>query len=449
MNSLYYADEYRSKLVSAEEAVKVVKNGDWLDWGQILSNPYALDAALAARKDELDDIKIRIVMSAKAHDIWKADPDGETFHINNWHFGGADRAQHDKGNCFHIPNLYRNLPLFYRKSLYDDVDVAMFRVPPMNKHGYFNFSCSVAVMRGICDVAKKIIVEVCPGLPWACGGREELIHISEVDYIVEADSPVVEIPPGKPTKADRQIAEHVMKEIVDGACIQLGIGGMPNVVGTLLAESDLKDLGCHTEMLCDAYYHLFEAGKLTNKCKSLDKGKSTYAFAAGSQFLYDWIDHNPGLAAYPTTYTNDPHNIASNDNVISINSCVEVDLFGQISSESSGIRQISGTGGQLDFVTGAYLSRGGKAIICCTSSYMDKQGNLQSRIVPMFPQGSIVTVPRTQAHIIVTEFGACDLAGRSTWERAERIIGIAHPELRDGLIKEAQAMKIWNRTNKI
>ena len=165
-----YADEYRSKLVSAEEAVKVVKSGDWLDWGQILSNPYALDAALAARKDELDDIKIRLVMSAKMHEIWKVDPEGETFHMNNWHFGGADRAQHDKGNAYHIPNLYRNNPLFYRKSLYDDVDVAMFRVPPMNKHGYFNFGCSVAVLRAICDVAKKIIVEVCPGLPWACGG---------------------------------------------------------------------------------------------------------------------------------------------------------------------------------------------------------------------------------------------------------------------------------------
>jgi len=449
VNNLSYADEYRSKLVSAEEAVKVVKSGDWLDWGQILSNPYALDAALAARKDELDDIKIRLVMSAKVHEIWKVDPEGETFHMNNWHFGGADRAQHDKGNAYHIPNLYRNNPLFYRKSLYDDVDVAMFRVPPMNKHGYFNFGCSVAVLRAICDVAKKVIVEVCPGLPWACGGREELLHISEVDYIVEADSPVVEIPAAPPTETDKIIAEHVMKEMVDGACIQLGIGGMPNVVGTLLAESDLRDLGCHSEMLCDAYYHLFAAGKLTNKRKSIDRGKTVYAFAAGSQFLYDWIDNNPGLAAYPTTYTNDPHNIAMNDNVVSINSCVEVDLYGQISSESSGTRQISGTGGQLDFVTGAYSSRGGKAIICCTSSYRDKQGNLQSRIVPMLPQGSIVSVPRTQAHIIITEYGKCDLAGRSTWERAERIINIAHPDLRDGLIKEAQKMKIWSKSNKI
>jgi len=449
VSSLSIAEEYRSKLVSAEEAVKVVKSGDWIDWGQILSNPYALDAALAARKDELDDIKIRLVMSAKSHEIWKADPEGEVFHMNNWHFGGADRAQHDNENCYHIPNLYRNNPLFYRKSLYDDVDVAMLRVPPMNKHGYFNFSCSVAVLRGICDVAKKIIVEVCPDLPWACGGFDELVHISEVDYIVEADSPVVEIPPAPATENDKKIAEHVMTEMVDGACIQLGIGGMPNVVGTLLAESDLKDLGCHSEMLCDAYYHLFEAGKLTNKRKSIDTGKTVYAFAAGSKFLYDWMDNNPGLAAYPTIYTNDPHNIAKNDNVVSINSCVEVDLYGQISSESSGTRHISGTGGQLDFVTGGYLSRGGKAIICCTSSYMDKQGKLHSRIVPMLPMGSIVTVPRTQAHIIITEYGKCDLAGRSTWERAERVIGIAHPDLRDELVQQAKDMKIWSKSNKL
>ncbi|MEN6389013.1 MAG: acetyl-CoA hydrolase/transferase C-terminal domain-containing protein [Syntrophomonas sp.] len=445
---LSYADEYRSKLVSADEAVKNVKNGDWIDWGDVLSNPYALDEALAARKNELKDINIRHCMSTKFHEIWKVDPDGDIFHMNSWHFGAGDRMQHDKGNACYIPNLYRNKPVFYEKSLYDDVDVAMIRVPPMNKHGYFNFGCSVSTLRGMCNVAKKIIVEVCPKMPWACGGRDELLHISEVDYIVEFDSPVVEIPPATPTETDKKIAEYVMREIADGACLQLGIGGMPNVVGTLLVESDLKDLGCHTEMLTDAYFHLFEAGKLTNRKKSIDTGKSVFAFAAGSSFLYEWIDNNPSLAAYPTTYTNAPHIIAMNDNVVTINNCVEVDLFGQISSESSGLRHISGTGGQLDFVTGGYSSRGGKAIICCTSSYIDKQGKRQSRIVPMLPQGSIVSVPRTQAHIIITEYGKCDLAGRSTWERAERIIDIAHPDLRDGLIKEAQKMKIWRKSNR-
>ena len=444
-----YADQYRSKLVSAEEAVKVVKSGDWIDWGFGHTAPYALDAALAKRKDDLRDIKIRACLSLKVHEVWKQDPQGETFTFNAWHFSRADRKHHDLGIVNYIPMILRNQPLFYRKSLYDDVDVAMLRVTSMNKHGYFNFHCGVAASTAICEVAKKVIVEVNPNLPWALGGREERIHISDVDYIVEAESPVEVILPVAPSDVEKKIAQFVVEEMVDGSCIQLGIGTLPNMVGTLLAESDLKDLGCHTEMMVDAFYHLYETGKLTNKYKGIDAGKSIFTFAAGSSFLYEWIDNNPGLAAYAVNYTNDPVNIARNDNMVAINNCAEVDLFGQVSSESSGPRQISGTGGQLDYTTGAYMSRGGKAIICCTSSFRDKQGNLQSRIVPMLPQGSIVTVPRTQAHLIITEFGKADLAGRTTWERAERLINIAHPDKRDELIREAEKMNIWRRTNKV
>ncbi|NPV91923.1 MAG: butyryl-CoA:acetate CoA-transferase [Firmicutes bacterium] len=444
-----YAEQYRSKLVSADEAVKIVKSGDWIDWGFGHTNPYALDAALAKRKDELKDIKIRHCLSLKVHEIWKQDPKGETFTFNNWHFSGADRKHHDMGLANYIPMIFRNEPLFYRKSLYNDVDVAMIRVTPMNKHGYFNFHNGVASCAAQCEVAKKVILEVNPNLPWAMGGREECIHISDVDYIVEAESPVEEVPPATPTDIEKKIAQYVVEEVVDGACIQLGIGGMPNMVGTLLADSDLKDLGCHTEMMVDAYYHLYQAGKLSNKYKGIDAGKSIFAFAAGSRFLYDWIDNNPGLATYAVNYTNNPYNIAMNDNMIAINNCVEVDLFGQVSSESSGPRHISGTGGQLDFTTGAYMSRGGKAIICCTASFKDKQGNLGSRIVPTIPSGSIVTVPRTQAHLIITEFGKADLAGRTTWERAERLINVSHPDKRDELVKAAEKMNIWRRTNKI
>jgi len=444
-----YLDEYRSKLVSPEEAVKIVKSGDWIDWGAALAQPYALDNALANRKDELKDIKIRCTLSLKEHEIWKQDPNGETFTFNNWHFGGLDRKYHDKGLANYIPMLFRNEPLYYRKSLYDDVDVVMIRVTPMNKHGYFNFHCAVTASAAQCDMAKKVIVEVNPKLPWAMGGSEECIHISKVDFIVQAESPVATLPPAAPTDVDKRIANLVVDEIVDGSCIQLGIGGMPNTVGTLLAESDLKDLGCQTEMMVDAYYHLYKAGKLTNKFKGIDKGKSTFSFAAGSPFLYEWIDNNPSLASYSSDYINNPYNMAMNDNMVSINNCLEVDLFGQVSSESSGSRQISGTGGQLDFVTGAYMSKGGKSILCCQSSYIDKQGVLQSRIIPTLPVGSIVTVPRTQTHIIITEYGKADLAGRSTWERTERLINIAHPDKREELIKEAEKMKIWRRTNKL
>ena len=179
--------------------------------------------------------------------------------------------------------IFRNLPLYYRKSLRDEVDVVMLRVTPMNRHGYFNFHCGVAATAAMCEVAKKVVVEVNPDLPYAMGGREEGIHISDVDYIVEAESPVEELPPAAPTEVEKKIARYVVEEVTDGACIQLGIGGLPNSVGMLLAESGLRDLGCQTEMMVEAYYHLYRSGKLTNKRKGIDAGKSTYTFAAGTK----------------------------------------------------------------------------------------------------------------------------------------------------------------------
>ena len=264
--------------------------------------------------------------------------------------------------------IFRNQPLFYRKSI-KCVDVAMLRVTKMNKDGFFSLHNSNAAVRATMDVSRKIILEVNPLLPWALGGRDEVVHISEVDYVTEFESKVEVIPPTPPTETDKMIASHIVPMIPDGACIQLGIGGLPNYVGETLAKSDIKDLGCHSEMLVDAHYQMHAAGKLTNRKKRVDKNKSAFAFAAGSQFLYDWIDNNPSLASYPVSYTNDPHVIAQHDNMISVNACLEVDLFGQVSSESSGPRHISGTGGQLDFATGAYMSDGGMSFICCYSSY--------------------------------------------------------------------------------
>jgi len=203
-------------------------------------------------------------------------------------------------------------------------------------------------------------------------------------------------------------------------------------------------------MLVDAYLDLFEAGKLTNRSKNIDRGKGVFSFSVGGKALYEWADRNPGLAAYPVDYTNDPAVIAANDNVVAINNCVEVDLFGQINAESAGLRQISGTGGQLDFTTGAYMSRGGQAFVCMSSTYTDKKnGEMRSRVVPTLDVGSIVSGPRSQSPFIVTEYGIANLHGRSTWERAERVIEIAHPQFRDELVREAQRMGVWRRSNKL
>lgn len=441
--------EYKRKLRSAEEAVTIIKSGDWVDYGLGLSQPILLDAALALRKSELSDVKIRSALSLGERQVVNVDPQQEVFTFCSWHFGGYERKLQEQNLCYFTPMVYRNKPDFYRNNL--EVDVAMISVAPMDKHGYFSFSLTNSVTRAIMDTAKKIIVEVNEHLPIALGGREECVHISEIDYIVEGvHGALHELSAGAPDEIDQKVARMIVEEIVDGATIQLGIGGMPNAVGMLIADSDVKNLGMHTEMLVDAYLTMHEKGKLTNKCKRTDPGKGVWTFCMGSKKLYDWVDYNPSLASYPVNYTNDPAVIAQNDNFISVNNCVEVDLFGQVSAESSGLKQISGSGGQLDFVTGAYSSRGGKSFICFRSTYAEKKsGELHSRVVPTLPTGGIVTDPRSQIHYLVTEWGKVILAGRSTWERAERIISIAHPDFRDDLIRQAEKMKIWRRSNKI
>jgi acyl-CoA hydrolase len=228
----------------------------------------------------------------------------------------------------------------------------------------------------------------------------------------------------------------------------LGIGGTPNAVGSMVAQSDLKDLGVHTEMYVDAYVKMANAGKLTGAMKNIDKYKQVYSFAMGSQELYDYLDDNQGLAAYPIDYTNNPWVVAQIDNFVSINACIEVDLFGQVCAESVGTRHISGTGGQLDFVEGAYKSKGGQSFICLPST-IDLKGQVNSRIKPILSPGAIVTDPRTAVHMIVTEYGIANLKGKSTWERAEALISISHPDFRDGLIKDAEGMHIWRKTNRI
>ena len=285
-------------------------------------------------------------------------------------------------------------------------------------------------------------------MPKIHGGYNECIHISDVDYVVEGHhEPFDNMIPIKPREIDCQIAEHIIPYIVDGANLQLGIGSIPNAVGKLIADSDIKDLGMHTELCTDAYLELHSSGKLTNKLKNIDRGKGVFGCAVGSTELYEWLDDNHGIAAYPLEYVNRPSVIAQLDNMVSINACVAVDLYGQVAAESSGSRQISGTGGQLDFLAGASASRGGKAFICMTSRYKEKDGTYHSRIKPQF-NGDIITSPRSQVYFIATEFGVINLEGKSTWERAEDLISIAHPDFRDALIKEAQERKIWRRSNK-
>ena len=439
-------DQYRQKLRTPEQAVQVVKSGDWVDYTTNVCFPPLLDAALAKRRDELTDVKLRGNLLFGPIQVVECDPSREHFLYNSWHCSAYERKLCDQGLCNYIPMIFRNVVPYYRHFL--TVNVAMMCVPPMDKHGYFNLSCGAGVARGILEKADIVILEINEHLPRILGGFDECVHLSEVDYIVEGphDS-LPQFPVAKATEEDRKIAEHIVPFVQDGATLQLGIGAMPNVVGSLLAQSDLKDLGMHTELCGDAYYELFKAGKLTNTRKTIHRNKGMVGIVFGSQALYDWADQNPSVVVAPLEYVNAPETIAQLDNMISINSCISVDLYGQTCAESAGLRHISGTGGQLDYLTGAAMSRGGKAFICMTSSFVDKGGVRHSRILPHFG-GDIITGPRSQAYYVVTEYGVVNLVGRSTWERAEMLISIAHPDFREELIAAAREQKIWRQSNK-
>lgn len=443
-----FAEEYKRKLRTPEEAVKLVKDGDWVDYSVGIGFPVLLDAALAKRKDELRDIKIRGSLAMQPIQAVEQDRERRTFTYNSWHCSGYERKLCDEGLCNYIPMIFRNMASYYRRYL--TVNVAMISVAPMDSKGFFNFSMVNCTTRAILDAADLIILEVNEHMPHVYGGQEDCIHISEVDVVVEGEhKPLAQLPIPPATEIDEKIASLLLPHIPDGATIQLGIGGMPNSVGKLMAESDLKDLGMHTELLSDGFVDLYEAGKLTNSRKTLHRGKGVFGIALGSQRLYDWVGENQGLLSFPMDYVNQPSVMAQMENMISINNCIAIDLYGQVSSESAGTRHISGTGGQLDFSTGAYDAPGGKGFICMTSSYRDKSGNLKSRILPKFTQGDIITTPRTQAFYIVTEYGIVNLAGRSTWERAELLISLVHPDFRDELIAAADKQKIWRNSNRI
>ena len=445
-----YAEEYQKKLVSADEAVKVVKSGDWVDYGWGNGTADALDRALAKRTDELTDVNVRGGILMKLPAIFEREDAGEHFTWNSWHMSGIERKLINRGCAYYAPIRYSELPRYYRESNTKKNAVAMFQVTPMDKHGFFNFGPNASHLAAVVETSATVIVEVNENMPRCLGGTENNVHISDVDFIVEGSNPpIAEMGAGGPaSEVDKAVAKLIVNEIPNGACLQLGIGGMPNAVGSLIAESDLKDLGVHTEMYVDAFVDIAKAGKINGSRKNIDRFRQAFAFGCGTKKMYDYLDENPEILSAPVSYTNDIRSISALDNFMSINNAVDLDLFGQVNAESAGTKHISGAGGQLDFVLGAYLSKGGKSFICCSSTYKTKDGQVKSRILPTLNPGSIVTDTRANTHFLVTEYGIVNIKGLSTWEKAEAIISIAHPDFRDELIAEAEKMKIWRRSNK-
>jgi acyl-CoA hydrolase len=431
-----YNREYQRKLISAEEAAGLVKSGMWIDYGAICGFPSLIDEKLAARATELKGVKIRAEHSHTI--IPRIDPSQEHFIHNSWFLGKVEREYHKNGACSYIPFGLGEGPRMYREWLKDDVDITFIEVTPMDKNGNFNFGTAVTRQKAACDVAKKVVLEVNEHQPWVFGGYDEVVNISQVDYIVENhEYKIPEFPAAVITPEDETIAELLAEQIADGATIQLGVGAIPSVVGKLLIKHNLKDLGIHSEMLNDSMMELIEAGVVTGKKKSLNPGKAVHCFAAGSERLYKFMDRNPVLAGFPVDYTNDPYTIAKNEKQIAINSTLRVDLRGQVCSESVGCRQISGTGGQLEFTRGAYLSPGGKAFICLHATRQGKDGKPVSNIVPTLELGDMVTVPASDVSCIVTEYGMVNLKGKSVWQRSKALISIAHPSFRDELTQSA------------
>ncbi len=429
--------------ISAEEAAGLVRSGMWLDYGAVLGQPDAFDEALAKRLGEVTNIRFRSVLTARPRAVLEADPEARHVHWFSTHFSGYDRRKHDAGMAHYLPVNLGEVPDYYRRFI-DPPDIVVFKTAPMDEKGYFNFGPNTLWMRALVERGKVVIVEETPTLPYVMGDGTG-VHVSEVDYIIEGfDRPMAELPKGAASEVDKAVARLIAAEVEDGSCLQIGIGGMPNAVCSLLAESPVQDLGIHTEMMTDGIVDLYRAGRVTGARKQLNPGKMVCTFALGAQYLYDFIDRNPEVEFHPVDYTNLPHNIMRNDRVVSINNTTQVDLQGQAASETDGFRHISGTGGQLQFVRGAYGSKGGKSFMCLASTY-EKKGERRSRIVTALTRGNVVTTPRTDMMYVVTEYGMVNLKGRSIAERARALISIAHPDFREELERDAYENRLIPR----
>lgn len=423
-------NDYERRLVSPEEAVAAIPEGAFVLQGNAVGEPAALLAAVAdrARVGGFGKIRMASLLPTKhsAATIFSADV-ADRIEWTSLFASGVDRAAVRGGEAEFLPVQFHQVPRVIRDYL--DVDVALVCVSRVDDKGYVSLGTNVDTNVAAIAKARHVIAEVNKHMPRVHGSG--WVHVSEFDAIVEHDEPVMELPVPPVREEDAAMGEIISKMIPDGATIQLGIGGVPNAVARSLMEH--RDLGIHTEMFVDAMVDLIESGVANGSRKKMHPGKALYAFAAGSKRMYDFLDDNPHIEAHAVDYTNHPANIAQNEGLISVNSTIEIDLTGQCCSESMGAEQFSGTGGQLDFVRGAF-DAGGKSII---AFYSTAKNGTVSRVVPTLTPGAAVTTPRTDVHWVVSEFGAARLKGRTTRQRAEALISLAHPDFRDELTRAA------------
>ncbi|MFZ5642609.1 MAG: acetyl-CoA hydrolase/transferase family protein [Bacillota bacterium] len=423
---------YRQKLVTAHGVVKLIESGDNVVLPLGCGEPTALVDAMAEREGEVMDVKVHQMLPLRKASYLEQ-PMSKSFRHISWFVSGASRKGVNEGWADFMPAHFHDIPRQLRDFI--KVDVFMGMVSPMDDRGYFSFGLSVDYTTTAAAQAKIVILEVNPNMPRTRG--HSLIHVSEVDYIVENNTAIPELAIPPVTVEDNLIGCYIAEMIEDGSTIQLGIGGMPNAVAQALINK--KNLGVHTEMITDGMVDLVEAGVINGRAKSLHPNMLIGSFAAGTRRLYDFLNDNPMVEMYPVSYVNDPYLIGQNNKMVSINATLELDLFGQCASESIGPVQYSATGGQSDFARGCLRSPGGKGFIALKSTA--KKGAI-SKIVPVLKQGSIVTCSRNDVDHIVTEYGVAKLRGKSGRERALEIIAVAHPDFRPGLREAARKMQL-------
>lgn len=420
---------YKQKLVSAEDAVKHIQSGNRVVTGHAVSEPVQLVDAMLKNKDQYRNVEIVHMVAMGKGEYTKPEMTPH-FRHNALFVGASTREAVQAGRADYTPCFFTEIPRLFKEG-YLPVDVALIQLSRPDEHGYCSFGLSNDYTKPAAENAKLVIAEVNDQMPRTMG--DSFIHISELDYIVETSYPVIELKPPKIGEIEKAIGEHCASLIEDGSTLQLGIGAIPDAV--LLFLKDKKDLGIHSEMFSDGVVELVEAGVITNKMKTLHKGKMVVTFLMGTKRLYDFVDNNPSVELYPVDYVNNPCVIMQNYKMVSINSCIQIDLMGQIVSESIGLKQFSGVGGQVDYVRGTSMAKDGKSIIAIPSTA--SKGKV-SRIVPFLDEGSAVTTSRNDVHYVVTEYGIAHLRGKTLKERAKALIEIAHPDFRDQLMEEWQ-----------
>ncbi|MBU3170975.1 acetyl-CoA hydrolase/transferase family protein [Clostridium estertheticum] len=419
-------DVYKSKVITAEQAATKVKSGDRVVIGHACGEPIEVLASMVSNCEAYENVEI-IHMVAMSKSEYAKPGMEKHFRHNSLFVGGSTREAVSSGRADFTPCYFSETPNLFKEEL--PVDVALIQVTTPDKYGYCSFGVSNDYTKPASKCAKLVIAEVNNKMPRTMG--DSFIHVSEIDYIVESNHQIIELNPPKIGDVERAIGEHCASLIEDGSTLQLGIGAIPDAV--LLFLKDKKNLGIHSEMISDGVVELVEAGVVTNKLKTIHPGKIVVTFLMGTQRLYDFVNNNPMVEMYSVDYVNDPIVIAKNSKMISINSCVQVDLMGQVASESIGLKQISGVGGQVDFVRGANMCKDGKSIMAMAST--TSKGKI-SKIVPLLDEGSAVTTGRNDVNYVVTEYGIAKLKGKNLKERARALINIAHPNFRTSLIHE-------------